>query len=467
MNRRDLLSLAGASGLNLIRAATPKPNFVFILADDLGWRDLGCYGDPVHETPNLDKLAKDGVRFTQAYAACPVCSPTRASIMTGKYPARYRLTSFIPGRANWPHSPVIQPSFQQQLPSNEVTIAEVLKPLGYRTASIGKWHLGGKGFTPTDQGFDLNIAGNAGGSVRSFFDPPGGEKGEYFSDFLGRQADKFLREVGKDPFFLYLPHYAPHIPLQAPQKTIDKYRAKIDPKSRWNPTYAAMIDNMDQNIGRVLRTLQETGQEQNTVVVFMSDNGGLRFESKAKEAVTDNSPLRAGKGHLYEGGIRVPMIVRWPGVSKAGLVSPVPTCSVDFMSTFSRAVGVTPPPNDGIDLAPVLSNKAKPKRALFWHYPHYANQGNTPGGAIRDGDWKLIEFFEDGRKELFDLKSDLSEKRNLIDKESKRGQKLADQLAAWRKSVDADMPKPNPNFDPAKADQGLTGVEPKTPPVIR
>jgi arylsulfatase A-like enzyme len=455
-------------------APAKHPNIIFLLLDDLGWKDFGCYGSTYYETPNLDKLAAEGIRFTNAYAACPVCSPTRASIMTGKYPARLHLTDWIPGRKQWPAAKLLTPGFEQQLPIEETTVAELLKPLGYRTASIGKWHLGGQRFWPESQGFDLNVAGTQHGSPASYFGPfdlpnlKGGTKDDYLTEKLTEAAERFIEESApRGPFFLYLPEFTVHIPLQAREAMVEKYRRKYGGKDFPNPVYAAMVESFDIAVGRIRRKLDELGIAGNTILFVTSDNGGLRYEGSSARPVTDNSPLRAGKGHLYEGGIREPLLVRWPGVTKAGRVSDVPVSSVDYLPTIvemagGRAAGGI----DGVSIAPLLRGGGAPKRdALYWHYPHYSNQGGVPGGAVRKDDWQLIEFYEDGRLELFNLRDDIGERHNLALKEPGKAAELHELLKTWRKRVNATMPSPNPNYDPAKADQGLTGAEPRTEPV--
>lgn len=461
MRRRDLL----LSAFQL----RPKPNIVVMLIDDYGWRDSSCYGSSYYETPNLDALAREGVRFTNAYAACPVCSPTRASILTGKYPARLHLTDWIPGRKQWPTAASLTPSFEQQLPLAEQTLAELLAPAGYVSASVGKWHLGGDGFLPPQQGFGLNYGGNEKGSPPSYFPPykiPGVEASkpdEYLDENLTERAIRFIDEAKGRPFFLYLPHYSVHLPFGGKPDLIEKYRRKANPQGE--PRYAAMVETMDASIGRLRAALADRGLTRNTLFIFLADNGGLRFEGKSPTPVTSNAPLRAGKGHLYEGGIRVPFVVSWPGVTKAGL-SDVPISSVDILPTVAAAAGVKLPANiDGVDLRPVLTGKALNARPLFWHYPHYSNQGGTPGSAVRLGDDKLIHFYDDDRVELYNLREDLSETRNLARREPKKVKQLRALLDNWRRRVAAVEPKRNPQFDASRADQGLTGAERPTPPV--
>ena len=469
MHRRQFLQFLGAAAV--ASAQTPRPlNFIFILIDDMGWTDLGCYGSKSYDTPNIDRLATQGMRFTNAYAACPVCSPTRASILTGKYPARLRLTDWIPGRKQWPTAKMLTPEFRQELPLAEVTLAEALKPAGYASASIGKWHLGGDGYSPTDQGFDRNVGGTARGSPQSYFGPfdlpglQGGPEGEYLTDRLSTEAEKFIEENKDRPFFLYLPEFAVHLPLQGKKDLVAKYQAKLaGSETQNNPTYAAMVESVDQGIGRLLQKLDDLHIADRTVVILTADNGGLRFEGRQTKPVTSNAPLRAGKGHLYEGGIREPLIVRWPGVVKAGSVCDDPMISVDYFPTILDIARLPKRAVDGVSILPLLTQKGHLNReAIYWHYPHYSNQGGPPAGAVRYGDYKLIEFYEDGRLELFNLRDDIGERQNLVRKQPAKAAALHAMLKRWRESVKAVMPAVNPNYDAAKADQGLTGVEPKT-----
>ncbi len=471
-SRRAFLSATLGAGV-AIGQTRRKPNFIIVLADDLGWRDWSCYGHPYQETPHLDRLAAESVKFTQAYAACPVCSPTRASLLTGRYPARLRLTDWIPGRKQWPTSKLLTVPFEQQLPLAETTLPELLQPLGYRSASIGKWHLGGEGFAPTNQGFEVNIGGDHRGSPPGYFGPfnlvnlKGGTKTDLLTDRLTEEAAQFISDNAGGPFLLYLPHYTVHTPIQAPEALIEKYRRKIASMGLdGNPAYAAMVETLDNSIGRLREKVKALGLENDTVWIVTSDNGGLRYEGKAPKPVTDNSPARSGKGHLYEGGIRVPLLVRWPGVSASGAESATPVITPDLFATVADIAGARPRATiDGRSLAAILRGRKLPDSPLFWHYPHYSNQGGVPGGAIRDGEWKLIEFYEDGRVELFHLKSDPGERFNLANKHVGRTRELRARLDAWRKSVNAVMPRPNPAYDAATADQGLTGSEKPTPPI--
>lgn len=470
MLRRTFLASLGA-GFMAARPRLPA-NVVFILADDLGARDLACYGNKYVATPHLDRLAGEGARFTDAYAACPVCSPTRASILTGRYPVRTGVTDWIPGRPSDARGPVATPRTALQLALEETTIAERLKPAGYRTASIGKWHLGGKGFSPTEQGFDLNVGGNESGSPpRSdspYFGPfelPNlkGGPGDFLTEKLTAAACRFIDENRSRPFLLYLPHYTVHIPLGAREVDIARHRAKAN--GRYNPVYAAMIESLDESVGTVLRTIEKAGLADRTMVVFNSDNGGLRYEGKARQPVTDNAPFRAGKGHLYEGGIREPLIVRYPGVVKPGTVIGTPVSSVDYFPTICDLAGVPPGRVDGVSLMPLLHGRRIAPRALFWHYPHYSNQGGEPGSAIREGDWKLIEFHPDGRRELYQLRDDPGETKNLVERNPDVARLLWAKLDAWRKETGAVMPGRNPHADPSWPGWQLTGEEKPAPPL--
>jgi arylsulfatase A len=450
------------------RAEPVRPNVVFILIDDMGWKDLGCYGSAFYETPNCDKLASQGMRFTNAYAACPVCSPTRASILTGKYPARLHLTDWLPGRADMPSQKLLRPKITQYLPLEETTLADALKPLGYTSASIGKWHLGGKPYYPEKHGFDLNIAGNEWGQPPAYFYPykrgangpsiPGleeGKGGEYLTDRLTDEAEKFVEKNRDRPFFLYFAHYAVHIPLQAKKDVIEKYRNKAKPGDpQNNPIYGAMVESVDDSVGRLLKKLDDLKIADRTIVFFFSDNGGLSVKEGPDTPSTSNAPLRAGKGCVYEGGVREPMMVRWPGVVKPGGVCDVPVSSIDFYPTILDMAGAAVDPKrvvDGVSLVPLLRQSGDLKRdALYWHYPHYSNQGGKPSGAVRQGDYKLIEFYEDGKRELYNLKEDVGETNDLAEKMPEKAKELYEKLKGWRAAVDAQMPTPNPDYQPPK-----------------
>ena len=456
-----LASFLGMSADPARAAEAQPPNIVFILIDDLGWADSGCYGSKFYQTPNIDQLAAQGMKFTDAYAACPVCSPTRASIMTGKYPARLHLTDWLPGRPDQPSQKLLRPAFRQELPLEEITVAKSLKAAGYVTASIGKWHLGGAGFGPQQQGFDVNIAGDHTGTPLSYFAPfknqqrtmPGLEKsepGEYLTDRLTAEAEKFIEQNQAKPFFLYLPHYAVHTPLTGKADLIAKYQALTPTTEQTNAVYAAMIESMDDSVGRILRKLDALKLSEHTIVIFTSDNGGLAVREGARTPATSNAPLREGKGFMYEGGLRVPFIVKWPGVVRPGSVCATAVSSVDFHPTILGLVNLKPAAGqvmDGVSLKPLLQETGELKReALYWHYPHYANQGGKPGGAIRDGDFKLIEFYEDGHLELYNLKDDVGERTNLAEKLPQQALRMEQKLDAWRRAVKAQMMLPNPDY---------------------
>ncbi|MGE0103126.1 MAG: sulfatase [Blastocatellales bacterium] len=447
-------------------AQSRPPNIVIVLIDDYGWADTGSYGSTYHRTPNLDALAARGMRFTDAYAAAPVCSPTRAALMTGKHPARLHLTDWLPGRRDLPAQKLARPNIRQELPLGETTLAEAMKSAGYATAHIGKWHLGGVGFGPENQGFDLNIAGDHTGTPLSYFAPyqnngrvmPGLEtapQGEYLPDRLTAEAERFIERNREKPFFLYFSHYSVHIPMKAKAELIAKYRSLPRPeRGQNNPVYAAMIESVDESVGRLTRKLEELGIADNTMFIFTSDNGGLATPEGPDTPATDNSPLRAGKGYLYEGGIRVPLIVAWPRRIKAGGVNRTPVYSMDLFVTAVEAAGSrNTTGTDGMSLLPLLTGRRGFRReALYWHYPHYSNQsingGNLdqPGAAIRQGDYKLIEFYQDNRVELYDLRKDIGERNDLARGNPRLAERMRGKLAAWRKAVGAQMMTPNPAY---------------------
>ena len=465
---RILFSFLLAS-LSLI--AKRKTNFVFFLVDDMGMMDLGTYGSTFHETPNIDKLAKTGMKFNYGYAACPVCSPTRASIMTGRHPVRVDITDWIPGSANRKNNKLIHPEDRDNLALEEITIAEELKGHGYQTFFAGKWHLGNEGHWPTDQGFDFNIGGHHRGS------PPGGyyapwnnptleakKKDEYLTERLTEESTRFLENRDSDkPFLLYLSYYNIHTPIQAYRKHIGHYQKKAEKFSgttpteqehsgqtrmrQDNPALASMVSAVDDSVGTLLAKLDELGLSDDTVVIFFSDNGGL--STKPKMGPGSNSPLRAGKGWLYEGGIREPTIVRAPGVTKPGSVSDQPVISMDFFPTMLELAGLPLKPNlhaDGRSLLPELTGKKGKPRPLYWHYPHYHGSTWKPGASIREGDWKLIKFYDQEKVELYNLKKDPSEKKDLAKKNSEKSKELEYKLIAWQKQMNAKLPEPNPNY---------------------
>jgi arylsulfatase A-like enzyme len=492
-----LLTALLLAPLAALHAAEPKPpnkpNVIVILSDDLGWADLGCYGSTFHESPNLDKLATQGMRFTQAYSSSPYCSPSRAATMTGRHPARLKITDYIP--SNGKSGKFLPAEMRMELPLEETTIAEVLRHAGYATWHVGKWHLGDVGFYPQDQGFQVNIAGHACGLPPSYFWPygnpndeavpqpkgknyhsrgvpgvvTGGKEGEHLCDRLTSEAIKLIEQrKPEQPFFLYLPFYDVHTPIMAQPELIAKYRAKAAklglpaekavstyeegsiahgtdrlrklPELQANPTYAAMIETMDTNVGRLMAKLAELGIADKTLIIFTSDNGG--------HSVTSNRPLRGGKGWLYEGGVREPWIVKWPGVTKPGSTCDVPIINTDILPTVLEVAGLPQRPElhkEGVSFADLLKGETKPLHdALFWHFPHYGNHGSGPCSSVRVGDWKLIEWLEDDSAELFNLATDLPEKNDVAAQHPKIVQQLRERLHAWRKETGANMPRPKP-----------------------
>lgn len=500
-----------------------NPNVVFFLVDDLGWMDVGCYGSKFYETPNIDRLAKEGVRFTNAYSACHVCSPTRASIITGKYPATLHLTDWLPGRNDFPFQKFKNAVINQHLPYAEITIAEALKKQGYATALFGKWHLGEDPSIPEAHGFDLHIPQNwqkgwpNGGYHFPFkLDGIADKEGDYLTDRLTDEALKFVEKNRDTPFLLYLSHFAVHDPIQGRPDLVQKYREKLkkistqegapfvlegnpdDPdhvdqkealkmlqedkyrvysqlpkqmvkikQQQDNVQFAAMVESMDESLGRVMARLEELGLADNTIVIFVSDNGGMSAanfgnpkrvvpENKLDVAFsTSNLPLRGGKGWLYEGGIRVPMIVKWPGHGKKGTSCDVPVISVDFYPTILDMLGLKVPTGqkpDGVSIASLVRGEKKLVRdAIYWHFPHYSNHGmQSPGGAIRSGDYKLLEYFENMTVQLYNLKEDLSEQNDISSSNPKKADELRTKLHQWRAKVDAQMMEPNPDYKSPK-----------------
>lgn len=477
MNRREFLAAAGSGAVSLMlprrlfagQMDVTKPNVVLIHVDDLGWTDLGCFGSRYYETPNINRLASEGMRFTNAYAACAVCSPTRAAVMTGRYPARVGITDWIwarfqggriPEPGEQPPEYVGSPQERLLCPRNplwmeleETTIAETLREAGYVTCHIGKWHLGSDKWYPEKQGFDVNIGGCDFGQPPSYFDPyfrkgqgsiptlnPRRE-GEYLTDREADEAVQFIKAQGGKPFFLYYAPYAVHTPLEAKQTLLAKYKAK-PPTNQRNPTYAAMVESVDHAVGRIADVLDEQGICDETLVIFTSDNGGLL-------GPTHNAPLRAGKGFPYEGGIRVPLIVCCPAWLKAGSVCEAPVTSVDYFPTICEATGARLPTDraiDGESLMPLLRQSGSLKRdAIFWHFPHY--RGNIlPYSIIRAGDWKLIKRYEGKTFELFNLKNDVREERDLSEEKPDKVRELDARLTAWLKATGAKLPRENPDY---------------------
>uniref|UniRef100_UPI003217A59F sulfatase n=1 Tax=uncultured Draconibacterium sp. TaxID=1573823 RepID=UPI003217A59F len=449
-----------------------QPNFVFILVDDLGWADVKCnYPESFYDTPNIDKLAESGVRFTNAYAANPVCSPTRAALMTGKHPNRVDITDWIPG-SDPKKRPLLGTQDSNELALGEITIAEKLKEKGYKTCFIGKWHLGDEGFFPEDQGFDINIGGHhvgqpPGGYYSPYKNPKlsDGPEGEYLTDRLTNEGIQFIQKNTDEPFFLYLSYYTVHTPIQAAQKHIQKYedkRAKLGldevphkmEGEGWtkmiqeNAAYASMVAAMDENVGRILNTLKEQGLDENTWVIFTSDNGGLSTLYR-ENAPTSNGPLRAGKGWCYEGGIRVPLIISGPDIVETGKTVDQPAISMDYFTTILNLAGIEHQNNDGENLLPVLTgNQSLQRDELFWHYPHYHGSAWKPGSALRKGDWKFVVHYEDNSFELFNLADDMGESTNLAEKYPKKVAELKAILDKKLADSNAKFPVKNPDYDP-------------------
>lgn len=498
-------------------ALAKPPNIVFFLVDDLGWSDVGCYGSSFYDTPNIDRLAVEGVRFTDGYAACHVCSPTRASILTGKYPATLNLTDWLNGRSNRPYQVLLNPEKAMSLDHEETTLAEVLRESGYATALFGKWHLGSE-TKPTEHGFDIHEPHSVNSNLgrRGFLSPekvPGLDEGEYVTDRLAELAAQYIDENKDKPFLLYMSHFSVHDPIQGRPDLVEKYQNKLasmpaqsgpdfilegNPDSPTYPsraeldaliqlpeyadTYksypndlvkvkqkqdnvqlAGMVESVDQSLGTLMAKLQEHGIEDNTIVIFMSDNGGMSAmngtpqRTVPKERLngvtsSSNLPLRGAKGWLYEGGIRVPLIVKWPHQGQRGTVCDEPIISTDFFPTILEMVGVENKTKDidGKSFTRLVRGEEMDRGPIYWHFPHYSNHGmQSPGGAIRDGDYKLLEYFENGTVQLFNLVDDIGEQNDLSKIEVRKTKQLTEKLHQWRKDVDAQMMTPNPDYDPA------------------
>ena len=459
---------------SLVLLAERKPNVVFILADDLGWRDLSVEGSDFYESPHIDRIAKEGMRFTQGYATCQVCSPSRASLVTGKYPARLDITNWIGAqeKEDWKrNTKLLPPAYNWSLPHEDTTLAEAFKNAGYATFFAGKWHLGDEGSFPEDHGFDINIGGHHRGSPPGgYFSPyenpkmEDGENGEYLPLRLGKETARFIESHKDIPFLAYLSFYNVHGPIQTTKALWEKYREKAVnrpvAKTRFlidrttpvrqvqdNPLYAGMVEAMDDAVGMVLDTLDRLGLEDETIVVFTSDNGGV---SAGDGKATSNLPLRGGKGRQWEGGIREPFYIKWPDSPLRGEICPTPVIGADFFPTLLELADIEPLPNqhvDGLSLVPLLKGQAIEERSLYWHYPHYGNQGGEPSSIIRKRDWKLIYYYEDRRSELYDLSSDPQEQRNIVSVYPELAATLKIELQDWLDEVGASYPYINPNFN--------------------
>ncbi|WP_294083987.1 sulfatase [Proteiniphilum sp. UBA5384] len=465
MNRLKKTTLSIAAIATPIFTQAADPNVILIVVDDMGWKDLQIYGSDFHKTPAIDQLAADGVLFTDAYAACTVSSPTRASLMTGKYPAKLHLTDWIEG---WkmPEAKLQVPDWTMYLPAKEITMADLFKRAGYKTIHIGKWHLGeNPEYWPENNGFDVNIGGWSKGSpfknekegYNGYFTPYGnprlkdGPQGEYLTERLASEACNFIGTSTSQPFFLNLWFYNVHTPLQAKQNKIDYY-AKLsdDSNLQKNPVYAAMVEHVDDAVKRVINVLKEKGLYDNTLIILTSDNGGLIGRGKNK--ITNNTPLRSGKGDIYEGGVRVPLIIKNLHQQQKGEVNHSPVISIDFLPTLVDMVRLPATREerkdfDGVSLKSLLTGKTKKLKrdAIFWHYPHYHIEGATPYSAVRYGDWKLINTFEENKYELYNLKEDIGERKDVASQNPGITKKLTKELDKWRKNMKAQMPTVNPN----------------------
>jgi len=483
--RRDFLKAASLGALALTMPgcagrypfsadrASSKPNVILILIDDMGWADVGCYGNRYSETPNIDRLASQGVRFTNGYAPSAVCSPSRAAILTGRYPTRHGITNWIKhwipaeegkqpvGYESKEGRKLLTPENHLYMEHDEVTIAEVLKEAGYETCHVGKWHLGREKWFPETQGFDHNIGGYQTGNPETYFDPynnprlPSRRKGEYLTDRESDEATAFIREAAakEQPFFLYMSHYAVHDPQEAKKELVEHYKKKPIPEGKhFHPTFAAMVHSVDQAVGNIMRTLEELGIDDETIVIFTSDNGGQKMTFGSWTGPTDNTPLRDGKGFPYEGGIREPFIVKWAGNARKGSVSDEPVCGIDILPTICDITGQPVPserPVDGVSLVPLLKGRQKLHRdALYWHQPHYWGPKDlvAPYSAVRKRDWKLIRWYEDNRVELYNLRDDISETNDLAGRRPDKVAELGKQLDRWLSQTGAKFPKPDPAY---------------------
>jgi arylsulfatase A len=455
-----ILTLAGCSDKN--SAPAEKPNIIVIVADDLGWSDLSCYGNTFIETPNLDKLAKSGVRFTNAYAAASLCSPSRASLLTGLHPVRVNITEHLHGAFKpSPSIPLITPNIDQALKLEYYTLGEMLQRESYRTGYVGKWHLGGGENRPSNQGFGFTYAANHHGLPSSYYYPffPAGsmpdieadaKPGDYLTDKLTDKAIQFVEEQNSN-FFLFLAFYSPHVPIEGRKDLVEKYIAKRGGETGLpNPHYAAMVETIDQNVGRLVDKLKALGKLDNTLIVFTSDNGGLSVKEvpafEKHTPPTTNAPLLAGKGYLHEGGIRVPMIAHWPNQIRTGSEVNTIVSGTDFFNTFLDVVGKFDKTPDGISFYDLLKGNKQNERAIYWHVPHYSPQGGKPSSAIRKGNYKLIQYYENNTIELYNLATDPSEQKNIYTENKVLGDQLTKELNDWKTRMNAKLPKPNPDY---------------------
>ncbi len=459
MKAKSTIGLIGSLAATAISAqqhATDKPNIIFILTDDLGWTDLGCYGNPFNETPNIDSLAKSGIRFTNAYSSCPVSSPSRAGFLTGKYPARLQLTNFLVGDRIDSASPILPAKWKPYLEAREKTIAEILKEQGYTTGHVGKWHVGNHDtIAPWGQGFDYSRIGGGDYYRNNYFEDcyqksHNDTNKYYLTDKQTELGIDFMRMNKQKPFFLFLAYQAPHVPIVPRGDKVPKYLRKYNKfNNKYNPYYAALVESIDDGVGAIMKALKEEGLLDNTIVIFTSDNGGLGM-AEAGPTPTLLDPLRKWKGHMYEGGIRVPAIVVWKNHFQSNVINDQYFTNVDYLPTFCDLLKIKKMPAniDGMSIYPVFTKPSAvfDRGAIYWHYPHFSNQEGRPAGGVRLGDYKLIEWYETGKLELFNLKEDISESNDLSFKMPDKTKELHQLLIDWRKKVNAQMPSPNPDY---------------------
>lgn len=466
--------------------AADRPNVVLILVDDLGLHDIGIEGSTFYQTPNIDQLAKEGMRFTQGYATCRVCSPSRASIQLGRFTARHGITQWIGAKSgmDWKRDDILLPAeYVHQLPADDVTIAEAMQQGGYKTFFAGKWHLGGNGSLPTDHGYEVNVGGHERGSPPGGFFAPyknpameSGPDGESLTLRLADETAKYIRAHKDEPFFATLAFYAVHAPVETTKELWQKYqtlapelpegvsRFKIDRtmpvrQVQDHPVYAGMMETLDTAVGRVMTALDESGIADNTIVIFTSDNGGV---SSGDAYATSNLPLRGGKGRQWEGGIREPFYVRYPAKISAGSEDATPVTGADLYPTILELCDLPARPDqhvDGVSLVPIFAGDTIPSRPLYWHYPHYDNQGGEPSSILREGDWKLIRYYEDQRHELYNLRDDPGEQGDLALRFPVRTSRMASQLDEWLREVDAKFPEPDPRYDPEKTEERFRRIQ--------
>ncbi len=492
----SLVVLASCHTTQKQEAEPNKPNILFILADDLGYHDLSCMGSNYYETPNIDRIASEGMVFTEGYAACQVCSPSRASIMSGKFTARHGITDWIGARTGeeWRKAgrfnKLLPPEYVHNLPHEYTTLPESLKEAGYKTFFAGKWHLGSEGSWPEDHGFDINKGGwDKGSPMGGFYAPwenprlESGPNGESLTMRLAHETVSFIKAHSDTSFFAFLSFYAVHAPLQTTQEKWAKYRQKAEEMGiaesgfemghflpirqvQDNPVYGGLVETMDDAVGLVLNALEEMGLADNTIVVFTSDNGGV---AAGDAFATSNKPLRAGKGYQFEGGIREPYFIKVPWLDIAGKTSDIPAIGTDFYPTLLELAGARLKPaehTDGISLVPVLNGAHPDERPLYWHYPHYGNQGGEPSSIIRLGQWKLIHYYEDGRRELYNIKTDPEESNDVVTEYPEIAKQLHEQLFAFLQEAGARFPEKDPAYNEELESKHLEQVRTEFLPLL-